>query len=129
MATTVHMFNFRQILLLKFDFLYNNTMVEYQTYKLIFDYSEFSKSPRFLHSYSSQVSAETDKYIGDFAKLRVIEGVAYDFKTLSTYSIFISFQAKHGMENGKEMKLQPKFWLCVNVLLEFQEISMMNIQN
>ena len=45
-----------------------------------------SKSPRFLHSYSSQESAETDKYIGDFAKLRVIERVAYDFQTLVSNS-------------------------------------------
>ena len=45
----------------------------------------FSKSPIFLHSYTSQESAETDKYIGDFAKLRVIERVAYKFKTLAFF--------------------------------------------
>ena len=44
----------------------------------------FSKTPRFLHSYSSQESAETDKYVGDFAKLRVIERVAYNFNTVGS---------------------------------------------
>ena len=55
---------------------------------LIFDYSEFSKSPKFLHSYSSQESAETHKYSGDFAKLRVIERNAYNFKTLKLTPFF-----------------------------------------
>ena len=42
----------------------------------------FSKSPRFLHSYSSQESAETDKYVGVFAMLSVIKKGAYNFRTL-----------------------------------------------
>ena len=36
-------------------------------------------------AHCGQESAETDKYIGDFAKLRVIERVAYKFKTLAFF--------------------------------------------
>ena len=31
------------------------------------------------------MASETEKYIGDFEKLRVIERVAYNFKTLALF--------------------------------------------
>ena len=40
-----------------------------------------------MQSYSSQESAETYKYSGDFAKLRVMERVAYNFKTLANSTV------------------------------------------
>ena len=64
----------------------------------------FSKTPRFLHSYSSQESAETDKYIGDFAKLRVIKRVAYNFKTLEKF--FFSFDSLTLYDGGSNYSLQ-----------------------
>ena len=48
-----------------------------------------------MYSYSSQESAETDKYIGVFAKLRVIERVAYNFKTLVPITKKLQFHSKY----------------------------------
>ena len=85
-------------------------MLEYSIYKLIFNYSEFSKSPKFLHSYSSQESAKTDKYIGVFAKLRVIERVAYNFKTLNVISLsnfYVSLKSFFDRTYKNSLRIRP----------------------
>ena len=55
----------------------------------MFDYSELFKITKILAHLLIQAENQlkTDKYIGVFAKLRVIERVAYNFKTLA-YSVW-----------------------------------------
>ena len=72
----------------------------------------FSKSPRFLHSCSSQESAETDKHFGVFAKLRVIERVAYNFKTLVMYMYFEIYVL------GKNPKISPVDSIAFQITLK-----------
>ena len=66
-----------------------------QIYKIFFDYSKLFKNTRFLQLLKLRISwDQTDKYLGVFAKLRVIEKVAYNFKTLGHILSFSNFKRK-----------------------------------
>ena len=54
-----------------------------------------SKSSRVLLSFFGQASAETVKNFNDFAKLRVIERVAYNFKTLAQNNQASNFKVEN----------------------------------